>query len=190
MILLGFLFIIIGIIVWHLQDIHKNTYFINHSILLSIISILFGIYLFLQNIEDIFKKIKGYDYNWITNITYLGFIEYIAIISLIYLGTVFYVIASYYHLNIKNWTLLKSLIIAIPIVICEYQFSLRGNYLANNILKLNPIQIVLITMVFYFINAWLLNIFILKNNVVWWREIIAFTFIFMAFLITTSYSTN
>ena len=74
MILLGFLFIIIGIIVWHLQDIHKKTYFINHSILLCILSILFGIYLFLQNIEDIFEKVKTYDYNWITNITYLGFI--------------------------------------------------------------------------------------------------------------------
>ena len=70
---------------------------------------------------------------------------------------------------------------------CEYQFSLRGNYLANDILKLNSIQIVLITMVFYFINAWLLNLFILKNNVVWWREIISFTFILFAFLMTTSY---
>ena len=71
MILLGFLFILIGIILWHLQDIHTKTYFINQYILLSISSILFGIYLFLQNIEDIFKKIKGYDYNWITNISYL-----------------------------------------------------------------------------------------------------------------------
>jgi uncharacterized protein (DUF486 family) len=186
-ILLGFLFIIIGIIIWYLQDIHAKTYFISEIIGLSILSILFGIYLFLQNIDDVFKKIEMYDYNWITNITYLGFIEYITIISLIYIGTVFYVIASYYHLQIKNWTLLKSLIIAIPIVLCEYQFSLRGNYLAHNVLKLNSIQIVLITMVFYFINAWLLNYFILKNNVIWWREIIAFIFIFMAFLITTSY---
>ena len=69
MILLGFLFIIIGIILWHLQDIHKKTYFINHSILLSIIFILFGIYLFLLKNQDKFKKTKGYDYNRINNIT-------------------------------------------------------------------------------------------------------------------------
>ena len=62
MILLGFLFIIIGIIVWHLQDIHKKTYFVNELIGLSVLSILFGIYLFLQNVENVFKQIKSYDY--------------------------------------------------------------------------------------------------------------------------------
>jgi hypothetical protein len=140
MMVLGFVFIILGIILWYLQDINTNTYFINPFIILCILSILFGIYFFLQNIDFFFKNI--HDYKWITNITYVGWIEYIAIILLIYLGTIFYVIASYYHLKLKNWTLLKSLMIAIPMVMCEYQFSLRGNYLAHEVLKLNSVQIV------------------------------------------------
>ena len=76
MILLGFLFIILGIIYWYLQDIYIKSYFINPSIILCILSILFGIYLFLQNIETLFKKIQLYDYKWITNIHYVKYITY------------------------------------------------------------------------------------------------------------------
>lgn len=79
MILLGFLFIILGIILWYLQDIYIKSYFINPSIILCILSILFGIYLFLQNIDILFKKIQLYDYKWITNISYVGLIEYMSL---------------------------------------------------------------------------------------------------------------
>ena len=47
---------------------------------------------------------------------------------------------------------LKALVLELPIVLCEYQFSLKGNYLANTILKFNAVQIV-ITIIFYFINC-------------------------------------
>jgi hypothetical protein len=41
-------------------------------------------------------------------------------------------------------------------------------------------------MTFYFINAWLLNYFVLSQQVVWWRETLAFIFILLAFTITTN----
>jgi len=174
---------IIGAILWYKQDM-KQPYIINWTILFCMFLLLFGAFLILANIDFIMNLFKNKQ--WIT-INALGYIEIITIFMMIYLGTALYIIASYYHLKIKNWTFLKALVLALPIVLCEYQFSLRGNYLANTILKFNAVQIVLITMIFYFINAWLLNIFVLKQSVIWWRELIAFIFIGIAFLITTSY---
>jgi len=66
----------------------------------------------------------------------------------------------------------------------EYTFSLNGNRLANQKLNMNAIQILIITMTFYFINAWLLNYFILKNPVNYLREIISFILIISAFYIS------
>lgn len=104
----------------------------------------------------------------------------------IYIGTVFYTLASYYHLSLKDWTLKKAFTIAIPIVLIEYFFSLQANRKLNEVFKLSPVSIVLITMCFYFINAWILNLFIIKNHIVVWREILSFALIFGAFYITTN----
>lgn len=185
MLYIGIIGAIIGSIIWYKQDMNKHTYIINIPILFCIFLLLLGVFLIIANIDFITNLFKNKQ--WITNITTLGYVEVITIFMMIYLGTALYIIASYYHLKIKNWTFLKALVLALPIVLCEYQFSLRGNYLANTILKFNAVQIVLITMIFYFINAWLLNVFVLKQSVIWWRELIAFIFIGFAFLITTSY---
>lgn len=110
------------------------------------------------------------------------------IISIIYIGTVFYTLASYYHLKLKeSWTFTSALTIALPLVFIEYNFSLRGNYLAYSQLNLSSIDILLITMVFYFINGWLLNFFVLKHKINIIREIIAFILILLAFKITTNF---
>lgn len=103
----------------------------------------------------------------------------------IYLGTVCYVAASYFHLHIKDWTFWKAFWIAIPLVVIEYQFSLRANRVAMYIHGLSPVHIVLITLCFYFVNVWLLNVFIIKTPVVVWRELLAFILIISAFLVTT-----
>jgi len=105
-------------------------------------------------------------------------------ILFIYIATVFYVLASYYHLSFKDWTFWKAFCVAVPLVIIEYCFSLRGNYYANTILKLNALQILLITLIFYFINLWILNFVILKNDVVLWKEVVAFVCIVFAFFIS------
>lgn len=111
---------------------------------------------------------------------------YIGILFLIYAGSVCYVIASYYHLKLKeNWRFLTALAIAIPIVIIEYTFSLHGNYFAHKYLDLTPLDILIITMCFYFVNLWILNRFVLgnKGHKVWY-EVLAFGLIIAAFMIT------
>jgi len=80
----------------------------------------------------------------------------------------------------------RAFTIAIPLVIIEYYFSLTANHEANLILKMNPVQILLITMTFYFLNTWLFNYFILKNDIVVWREIMSFILIIGAFLLSTN----
>jgi hypothetical protein len=76
----------------------------------------------------------------------------------VYIGTIFYTLAAYYHLSLKDWSFLKALKIAMPLVFIEYTFSLRANRSLNKTFNNNSVQILLITMCFYFINV--LNLFI------------------------------
>ena len=110
----------------------------------------------------------------------------IKILLLIYIGTIFYTLAAFFHLSIKDWSFKKAFITAMPLVVIEYIFTLNGNKKANEILKFNPLQILLITMSFYFINIWLLNYFIIKNKINPIREIISFIFILGAFSISNN----
>lgn len=178
MLLAGLSLIILGCVSWYVQERDFNS----PGVILSIMVILLGGSLFLSNLNAIGKYFKIQDYpqqpaHWL---------NWIFILTLIYIGTVFYTLAAYYHLKIKKWTFLQALIIAIPFVLIEYQFSLRGNFYAKNHLLLNAVEITLITMIFYFINSWLLNFFVLKDPLNWWREGLAFILILSAFLITTN----
>jgi len=114
----------------------------------------------------------------------LSFFKYVA---LIYIGTICYVIAAYYHLIMKNkWSFLNAFMIAIPIVIIEYTFSLHGNHYLHNELDYSAMDILIMTICFYFINLWLLNYFVLKNKVTnVYKEIFCFVLIICAFLTTT-----
>lgn len=103
---------------------------------------------------------------------------------LIYLGTCFYTLAAYYHLQFKEWSFLKALLIAIPLVLIEYAFSLHGNFYAYQIMHLSATTILLVTMCFYFLNLWLLNYFVLHHETVFWKEVLAFIFILCAFAIS------
>lgn len=94
--------------------------------------------------------------------------------------------AAYFHLKMEQWDFMKAFLIAVPFLLIEYQFSLRGNYYAKQHLLMNAVQITLLTMIFYFFNAWILTYFFLKQPIVWWRECIAFVFIALAFLTTTT----
>ena len=106
---------------------------------------------------------------------------------LVYLGTVCYVIAAYYHLSLHtHWTFLKAFMIAIPIVMAEYCFSLNGNYYLHSQLKLSAMDILIMTICFYFVNLWLLNYFVLKNKVKnVYKELFCFILIISAFLLTS-----
>jgi uncharacterized protein (DUF486 family) len=164
-----------GSIKWYNEDIKGNI--INDKVIQNIFIIFIGAFLILKNINYIFEllNLKKQEYN--TNINFNKFY----ILGLIYIASVCYTIASYYHLSETNWSFLKALLIALPFVIIEYQFSLRGNYQAKNILGFNAIQITLFTLIFYFINSWILSHFILKEKAIIWREISAFICIFSAY---------
>lgn len=105
----------------------------------------------------------------------------------IYIGTLCYVTASYFHISLNDWTFLKAFLIALPIVCIEYQFSLRANRIAVSHHGFNAIQVLLITLCFYFVNIWILNWLVLKHKVNIWRELLCFALIIMAFLISTNW---
>lgn len=73
-----------------------------------------------------------------------------------FIGSLFYVIGSYAHLNLANWTFLKAYLIAMPLVALEYQFSLRGNKWAHDA-GISPMNVLLITLCFYFIAMFILK---------------------------------
>ncbi len=100
---------------------------------------------------------------------------------LIYLGSIFFVLAAYFHLSYDNWSLKKALTTALPLVVIEYCFLLPGNHAAKEELSLNPIQILVIMIVFNFINLWLFNFLVTKSIVNYKRELLAFAFIIAAF---------
>ena len=176
---LSLIMIIIGCLAWYYQERNFNSI----GVILSIMIILLGSSIFITNLDEIFIHFK---FKYYPNNMQKGFLNWVFILSLIYIGTIFYTIAAYYHLKIKKWTFIQALIIAVPFLLIEYQFSLRGNFYAKNHLLLNAVEITLITMIFYFINSWLLNFFVLKDPLNWWREGIAFILILSAFLITTN----
>jgi hypothetical protein len=173
----GLFFAILGGYLWYLQH---NAVF-NPMILLAITLIFVGSFSLLQGIH--FVTIKPSSINQSMQASWFS---KAFIIFLIYVGTLAYTIASYYHLKLKDWTFIYAFLIAIPFVLIEYQFSIRGNFFASTILGMNAVQIALITMCFYFFNAWLLNHFVLKKPTIWWRELLAFALILGAFIVTTS----
>ena len=176
---LNIIIILIGILMWTLNDI--STPEVNVAIIIAIFLIIFGGIHLLINLEGFLSK---HDAAIVQNFTKTS-TSTLYVYLLIFIGSVCYTIASFYHLKIQNWTFLKALLIAIPFVIIEYQFSLRGNMHARRHLNLNAVEIVIITMCFYFINAWILNYLVLKQNMTVWREILSFVLIVCAFLITT-----
>lgn len=110
--------------------------------------------------------------------------------GLIYLGTIMYTIAAYYHLRFrgKQWSFLLAFVLAMPLVATEYALSLHGNHFANEWLGISAMKILILTMCFYFINLAVLNYFVLKHKVNVVREGIAFLLIIAAFLISRVYT--
>jgi len=178
--LLGLVLVAVGIISWIWADAQGNFFSP-----LSILWLLAGALTIFFNFDSLFSYLRipatVYREKNTTLMKSNPALQKVYIVGLIYIGTLFYTLASYYHLKETQWSFLKSWLIAIPFVLIEYQFSLRGNYLANTVLDFNAIQITLITIICAFINSSLLTYFVLKEKVVMWREALAF------FLIACSY---
>ena len=174
---LAFLFILIGGLLWYKEE--KNNLF-NTTIAFSILCILFGAVLLFQGIETKAETKTP------SKVHEIGWWHWVFILGLIFTGSVSYSVAAYFHRKMEEGDLLKAVLIGVPFLLIEYQFSLRGNYYAKQHLLMNAVQITILTMIFYFFNAWILTYFFLKQPIVWWRECLAFVFIVLAFLTTTA----
>jgi uncharacterized protein (DUF486 family) len=75
-------------------------------------------------------------------------------LALLYLGSVFYILAQYGHLLLTDWTISKAMIIALPLVLIEYVFVLNGTHSAK-ISGENPLNILLLVMCFNFVNIYI-----------------------------------
>jgi uncharacterized protein (DUF486 family) len=102
---------------------------------------------------------------------------------LVYIGAVFYALAAYYHLAIPNWSFLTAFLVALPLILIEYHFSLRGNHIMYDRIQWNATQVAVVSLVFYFINTWIMNKFIFKRKFVLWREIVGFLLLAGAFAV-------
>lgn len=169
-----------GLFWWHKEE-HNGPF--SPWNMLGVFLVVMGALSILFGIKGI---IDGYHPRVIRTAGPYGLLQKALPIIMIFVGSVSYTIAAYYHLRMKRWSFLQAFMIAVPFILVEYQFSLRGNHYASTILGMNAIQITLVTMAFYFVNSWLLNHFVLKNPVVWWREVLAFAFIIAAFLLSTA----
>ena len=88
--------------------------------------------------------------------------KWIAILFL-YIASVFYIIASFYHLSFGvKWTFVRAFLISITFVLLEYLFGIPGNRWANKFLSVFDLMILII--VFDLINLFILNFFVLKNK--------------------------
>jgi len=177
---LAFLFIVLGGLLWYKEE--KIEWW-NWKIAFSMGCVLLGGILLFYSIDPQIKTTTTTIPETSKNI-HRG--HWFFILGLLFLGSVAYTVAAYFHLKLEQWTFLKAFLIAVPFLLIEYQFSLRGNYYAKTHLQMNAVQIVLLTMVFYFFNAWILSYYVLKQPMVWWRECLAFVFIALAFLTTTT----
>ena len=104
----------------------------------------------------------------------------------IFIGTIFYTLASYYHLKMgPKWTFLSALLLAIPFLLLEYTFSLNANYYLHYDHGLSPSKILSMTVCFNFITIWLFNYFVMQNgNVNFLHEFVALVFILTALYIS------
>ena len=85
-------------------------------------------------------------------------------IFFIYLGSLCYTFASFYHLTLKNkWTFRSAYFIALTFVAVEYIFNVYGNKNANNYITVLDIMILIIC--FDLINLYIFNTFLLHNDI-------------------------
>ena len=175
---IGILFILAGGLLWYMEE--KNA-FLNWTIAFSIGMVVLGAFLLLETADKVIKKSSALEKKKIDVNTWHWFY----ILGLIYLGTIFYTVASYYHLKMDEWTFSTALFIALPFVFIEYQFMLRGIYYAKEHLLMNSLQILVIATIFCCFNSLLLNYFVLQLPMILWRELLSVLFLLMALFTST-----
>lgn len=106
-------------------------------------------------------------------------------IFLIYLGSVCYTVASFYHLSFTSsqWSFGRAYAIALFFVAIEYVFNVIGNRSANRYLSVFQIMILIIA--FDLINLYILNALLLKNKLEPLRDGLALLLVMAAVLLSS-----
>lgn len=106
-------------------------------------------------------------------------------IFLIYLGSVCYTIASFFHLSFgSEWTFVRAYIIGLLFVSVEYVFNILGNKHANRYITV--FQIMLLIIAFDLVNLYVINAILLKNDVNYVRDGICLLLIGAAIYISST----
>jgi hypothetical protein len=105
-------------------------------------------------------------------------------IVIIYLGSVFFTLSSFWTFKLKEWTFYRALFIALVAFLFQYQFQLRGIDFARTRLKMAYLHIIIIILCCNYINSLIINRFYLKEKFVWWRDLVAFGMVVGAFCLS------
>lgn len=90
-------------------------------------------------------------------------------VLLIYLGSVCYTLASFWHLSLgERWSFWRAYPLALSFVAVEYVFNVWGNKGANR--HITVFQIMLLIIAFDLVNLYILNALVLANPVHPWRD--------------------
>lgn len=85
-------------------------------------------------------------------------------ILFIYLGSVCYTMASFYHLSLgSQWSFGRAYMTALIFVLIEYFFNIFGNKGANE--HLSVFQIMMLVIAFDLVNLYIINALLLKNPI-------------------------
>jgi hypothetical protein len=104
-------------------------------------------------------------------------------ILMIYIGSVCYTIASFYHLSFgEQWTFWRAYALAIVFVSIEYIFNVIGIRECNRYISV--FQIMILVIAFDLINLYAINVIFLKNTLRPWREFVSLALIGVAVFIS------
>ena len=179
LIYIGLFLAIAGAIIWNNnEDVTQHEY----AVTVASVMIFFGGMMILFDlinpllcgdkcVKIVQEKISDYRYT-------------IYAIVLMYLGSVFFALASFWTFKLKEWTFHRALFIALVAFFFQYQFQLRGINFARTRLKMTYLQIVLIILCCNYINSLIINRFYLKDKFVWWRDLVAVGMVIGAFCLS------
>ena len=106
-------------------------------------------------------------------------------ILLIYLGSVCYTVASFYHLSFgKQWTFFRAYLLALMFVSIEYIFNVYGNKGAAD--HITVFQIMILIIAFDLINLYVINALLIKHKIDYMRDGISILLIIAAILISSN----
>lgn len=106
-------------------------------------------------------------------------------ILFIYLGSVCYTVASFYHLSFGNkWSFMRAYTLALMFVAVEYVFNVVGNKHANQ--HITVFQIMILIIAFDLVNLYIINALLLKNKIDYARDGVSLALIAAAIVLSSN----